>query len=205
MSFWSPFTTTELLAAASNPCPFTATGPDKVAYSMLKHLLHSGMNFLLHNFNLSWPCIPSLPSGRHFLLFPFTRWENLPTPLLPSSISLSPSVSQSFLNASYYPVYSSFWNLISFFLPGFRPGWSTLDQILFLSQSISELCFDWSAGLSTGVFLSIRANVRPPSFRWIPTKLTSSYLASASVSTQLQAFLGSPSTTLFPFLNMYLC
>ena len=32
-----------------------------------------------------------------------------------------------------------------------------------------ELCFDWSAGLSTGVFLSIRANVRPPSFQWIPT------------------------------------
>ena len=29
-----------------------------------------------------------------------------------------------------------------------------------------ELCFDWSAGLSTGVFLSIRANVRPPS-QWI--------------------------------------
>ena len=27
-----------------------------------------------------------------------------------------------------------------------------------------ELCFDWSAGLSTGVFLSIRANVRPPFF-----------------------------------------
>ena len=26
-----------------------------------------------------------------------------------------------------------------------------------------ELCFDWSAGLSTGVFLSILANVRPPS------------------------------------------
>ena len=26
-----------------------------------------------------------------------------------------------------------------------------------------KLCFDWSAGQSTGVFLSIRANVRPPS------------------------------------------
>ena len=39
-----------------------------------------------------------------------------------------------------------------------------------------ELCFDRSAGLSTGVFLSIRANVRPPSFQWIPTKLTSNHL-----------------------------
>ena len=71
-----------------------------------------------------------------------------------------------------------------------------------------ELCFDWSAGLSTGVFLSIRANVRPPSSQWIHTELTSSpassYSAPVSVSTQLQLFLGSPSTALFPFLNMYL-
>ena len=28
-----------------------------------------------------------------------------------------------------------------------------------------EFCFNWSAGLSTGVFLSIRTNVRPPSFQ----------------------------------------
>ena len=28
-----------------------------------------------------------------------------------------------------------------------------------------ELCFDWSAGRSIDVFLSIRANVRPPSFQ----------------------------------------
>ena len=71
-----------------------------------------------------------------------------------------------------------------------------------------ELCFDWSAGLSTGVFVSIRANVRLPSSQLIPTRLTSkpisSYSALASVSIPLQLFLGSPSTTLFPFLSMYL-
>ena len=71
-----------------------------------------------------------------------------------------------------------------------------------------ELCFDWSAGLSTGVFLSIRANVRTPSSQWIPTKLTSSptfsYSAPASVLTPLQLFLELSSTALFSFLNMYL-
>ena len=72
-----------------------------------------------------------------------------------------------------------------------------------------ELCFDWSTGLSTGVFLSIRANVRPPSFLSIPlykliSSLTFSYLASASVLIPLQLFLGSPSTAVFSFLNMYL-
>ena len=71
-----------------------------------------------------------------------------------------------------------------------------------------ELCFNWSAGLSTSVFLSIRAKVRPPSSQWIPIKLTSistsSFSTPASVSTPLQLFLGSPSTALFPFPNMYL-
>ena len=71
-----------------------------------------------------------------------------------------------------------------------------------------ELCFDRSAGLSTGVFLSNRANVKPPSSQWIPTKLTSSptfsYSTPASVSIPFQLFLGSLSTALYPFLNMYL-
>ena len=71
-----------------------------------------------------------------------------------------------------------------------------------------KLCFDWSAGMSTGAFLSIRANVRPRSSPWIPTRLTSSptssYSAPASVLVPLQLFLGSPSTALFPFLSMYL-
>ena len=60
---------------------------------------------------------------------------------------------------------------------------------------------------SDGVFLSIRPNVRP-SFQWIFTKLTSSptsYSAPASVSIPFQLFLGSLSTALFSFLNMYLC
>ena len=53
-SFCSPFFPAEFLAAASNLSSFTATGPDKVAYPMLKHLPRSGMDFLLHIFNLSW-------------------------------------------------------------------------------------------------------------------------------------------------------
>ena len=60
-SFCSPFSPTELLAAASNLFPSTATGPDKVAYPMLKHLPRSGMDFLLHIFNLSWS-LHSFPS-----------------------------------------------------------------------------------------------------------------------------------------------
>ena len=75
------------------------------------------------------------------------------------------------------------------------PPWSPLRW-----RPHKELCYDWSAGLSTGVFLSIRANVRPPSFQRIPNKLTSSptsfYSAPTSVSIPLQSFLGLHSTAL---------
>ena len=52
--FCSSFSPTELLAAASNFSSSTASGPHKVAYPMLRHLPRSGMDFLLHIFNLSW-------------------------------------------------------------------------------------------------------------------------------------------------------
>ena len=53
-SFCSHFSPAEFHAAASNLSPSTATGPDRVAYPLLKHLPRSGMDFLLHIFNLSW-------------------------------------------------------------------------------------------------------------------------------------------------------
>ena len=72
--------------------------------------------------------------------------------------------------------------------------WSSSPSVPTAMEATQELCFDWSAGLSTGVFLSIRANVRPPSFQWIPIKLTSSptssYSAPASISIPLQLLLG---------------
>ena len=45
-SFCSPLSPAEFLVAASNLSSSTATGPDKVAYPMLKHLPRSGMDSL---------------------------------------------------------------------------------------------------------------------------------------------------------------
>ena len=335
-SFCSSFSPAEFLAAASNLTPSTATGPDKVAYPMLKYLPRSGMDLLLYIFNLSWST-HSFPSiWKTSSIIPIHKMESLSTLLLPSGLSLSPPVYQSCLNASYYPVFSFFWNLIPFsllarpvsalvglhsikfctFLSPFRMGltnpgralgrscllsislklltlsgtppfstnsfrlasllallvglnlsfligalvWffkitkaapfesvkvfckdpflalyfslfsSMIFRVLCLLPSAAlftltiwpfgpilsrsplpwrphkELCFDWSAGLSTGVFLSIRANVRPRSSQWIPTKLTSSptsfYSDPASILIPLQLFSRSPSPALFPLLNM---
>ena len=116
------------------------TGPDKVAYSLLKHLPRSGMDFL-HIFNHSWS-LHSFPSiWKTSSIIPIHKMGNLSTLLLPSGLSLAPPAYQSFFNASYYPVYSSFWNLIPFSLspPGRFPPWtSSLDQIPYVSQSISD-------------------------------------------------------------------
>ena len=332
-SFCSPLSPAEFLAAASNLTSSTATGPDKVAYPMLKHLPRSGMDFLLHIFNLSWSShsfpsiwktssiIPihkmgkSLDSPASFrpisltscvsklferiilsrLLF-FLESNSIPSPhqaglhsikfctfLSPFRMGLTNpgralgrfsllSISRKLLTLSGILPFST--NLVrlasllallvalnlsfligalvwSFKITKVAPFQSVevfcKDPFLALYFSLSslmifrhlcllpsaalfmltiwpfgplpprsplwwrplkELCFDWSTGLGTGVFLSIRANVRLPSSQWIPTKLTSSptfyYSAPASVLIPLQLFSGSPSTALFPFLNMYL-
>ena len=126
--FCSRFSSAEFLPGASNLSFFTATGPGKVAYSMLKQFPLSGMEFFSSHFQFfSGLCIPFLPSGRHLPLFPFISWKSFSALLLPSGLSLSPPASQSLLNASYYLVYSSFWNLIPFSLPS-RPV-SALDGL----------------------------------------------------------------------------
>ena len=61
-SFCSTFSSTEFLAAATNFFSSTASGPDKVTHSMLKHLPRTGMDFFLQVFNLY---IPFLPFGKH--------------------------------------------------------------------------------------------------------------------------------------------
>ena len=128
LSFCFPFFPTEFHAAASNLSSATATGPDKVAYPVPSTLLAVAWIFSYTFSIFSGHCIPFLPSGRHLPLFPSTRWENLFTLLLPSGLSLSPPVSQSFLNASLYLAYYFFWSLISFSLPA-RPV-SVLDDLL---------------------------------------------------------------------------
>ena len=74
-SFWSPFSSTEFLMAAANVFLPTATGPDKIAYSMLKHFPRSGMDFLCHIFNHSWS-LHSFPSiWETFSIFPIYKME----------------------------------------------------------------------------------------------------------------------------------
>ena len=111
---------------------------------MLRYIPRSGMDSLLHIFNLSC-AFPSsqglfLPSERLLPLFSSIKWKSLSTLLLPPANPLTSCVSKLFeriilsrllffleSNSILYPHQASF-----------RPGLSTMDQILFLSQFISD-------------------------------------------------------------------
>ena len=127
--------------AASNLSSSTATGPHKVAYPMLKHLPRSGMDFLLHVSNLSW-ILHSLPSiWKTSSIIHIPKMEKpLNSPASFRPIFLTSCVSKLFeriiLSRLLFFLVSN--SILSPRQTGFRPKRSTLDQILYLSQSISD-------------------------------------------------------------------
>ena len=138
LSFCSLFSPAEFLAAASNFSSSTATCPDKVAYPMLKHLSPPGMDFLLHIFNLS-STLHSFPSiWKASSIIPIhTMGKPLDSPASFRPISLTSCVSKIFqhiiLSRILFFLKSNF--ILSPQKAGFRPGRSTLNQNLYLSQS----------------------------------------------------------------------
>ena len=140
-SFCSPFTLAEFLAAASNLSLSTATGPDKVSNPILKHLPRSGMDFFLHIFNLSWSW-HSFPSiWKTSSIIPIHKMRKLldsPASFWPISVTscLSKLFKRIILSRLLFFLESH--SIFSLHQAGFRPGRSTLDQILYLFQSISD-------------------------------------------------------------------
>ena len=76
------------------------------------------MDFLLHIFNLSWS-LHSFPSiwKTSSIISIHKMGKPFDSPASFRPISVLPPASQSFINASFYPVYSSFWNRTPFSFP----------------------------------------------------------------------------------------
>ena len=127
--------------AASKLSSSTATGPDKVAYPMIKHLPRSGMNFLLLMFHLSWTLhsFPSIWKTSSIILI-HKIGKPLDSPASFRPISLTSCVSKLFERIILFRLlfFLESNSILSPRQAGFRPGRSTLDQILYLSQSISD-------------------------------------------------------------------
>ena len=98
-------------------CLSHAKAPSLLWHGFSSSHLQSFLDFAFLSFHMEDIFYYSHPQDR----------KSLSTLLLPSGLSLSLSASQSFLNASFYPVYSFFWNLIPFFFPA-RPV-SALDGL----------------------------------------------------------------------------
>ena len=134
-SFCSPSSPAEFHAAASNLFSSTATRSDKVAYPMLKHLPRSGMDFLLHIFNLSWSS-HSFPSiWKTSSIIPIHKMgKPLDSPASFRPVFLTSCVSKLFeriiLSRLLFFLDSN--SILSPRQAGFRPGPSTLHQILYL-------------------------------------------------------------------------
>ena len=83
---------------------------------MLKHLLRSGMSFLLYIFNFYW-FLHSFPSIWKASSIVSIHKMGKPLDSPASFLPISPPASQSFLNALFYLAYFSFWSLAPFSLP----------------------------------------------------------------------------------------
>ena len=138
-SFCSPFSLSELSTAICNLSSFTASGPDQIAYSLLKHLPELAQLLLLSLFNRSWHSHTFPSCWKPTTIIPVHK-RGKPTSS-PSSfrlISLTSCISKLFecliLFCLTFHLESN--HLLSACQAGFRPGRSSLDQILTLSQSI---------------------------------------------------------------------
>ena len=131
------FSPAEFLAAAFNLSLFITTGPDKVAYPMLKHLPRSGMDFFLHIFNLSWT-LDSFPSIWKTSSIKMGKPLDSPASFRPISLTscVSKLCERILLSRLLFFLESN--SILSPCQAGFRPGRSTLYRILFLAQSISD-------------------------------------------------------------------
>ena len=122
------------------PTSSTATGSDKVAYPMLKHLPRSSIAFLLHIFNLSWSShsFPSIWKTSSIILIQDGKASRLFCflPAYLSHLLCIKALERIILSRLLFFLESN--SILSPRQAGFRPGQSTLGQILYLAQSISD-------------------------------------------------------------------
>ena len=137
-SFCSPFLT-ELFTAICKLSSSTASDPDQIAYPLLKHLPEPAQLLLLSLLNRSWSSHTFPSCWKPTIIIPIHK-PGKPTSF-PSSfcpISLTSCISKLFelliLSCLTFHLESN--HLLSTCQAGFRPGRSSLNQILTLSQSI---------------------------------------------------------------------
>ena len=138
-SFRSPFSLAELSTAICNLYSSTASGHDQIAYPLLKHLPEPAQLLLLSLFNTSWYSHTFPSCWKPTTIIPIHK-PGKPTssPSSFRSISLTSCISKLLerliLSCLTFHLESN--HLLSTCQAGFRPGRSSLDQLLTLFKSI---------------------------------------------------------------------
>ena len=133
----SPWLSSPLPSAISSSS--TASGPDQIAYPLLKHLPEPAQLLLLSLFNRSWYSDTFPSCWKPTTIIPIHKPEKpISSPSSFRPISLTSCISKLFerLILSRLAFHLESNHLLSTCQAGFRPGRSSLDQILTLSQSI---------------------------------------------------------------------
>ena len=138
-SFCSPFSLTELSTAICNLSSSTASGPDQIAYPLLKHLPEPVQILLLSLFNRSWYSHTFPSCWKLTTIIPIHKpGKPASSPSSFRPIPLTSCISKLFerLILSRLTFHLESNHLLSTCQAGFRRGRLPLDQILTLSQSI---------------------------------------------------------------------
>ena len=165
--FCSPFSSLELSTAIS-PLS-TSTGPDQITYPLLTHLPQSALHFLLYIFNLSWSTYTFASTWKQSTIIPILKpGKPSDSPSSYRPISLTSCTSKLFERMVL--------GRLTYFLEqqeaGFRPGRSTVDQVL-LSQSIADSFHQSKPGART-VLATVILRKLLTQFGTLPFSLNSS-------------------------------
>ena len=143
-TFCSPFSSIELSTAISQLSTSTSSGPDQITYPLLTHLPQSALHFLLYIFNLSWSTHTFPSAWKQSTIIPILK-SGKPSHSPSSLTSISPisltSCTSKLLERMVLGRLTYFLeqqDILSPVQAGFRPGRSTIDQVLLLSQSIAD-------------------------------------------------------------------
>ena len=140
-TFCTPFSSIELSTAISQLSTSTSLGPDQITYPLLSHLPQSALHFLLYIFNLSWSTHTFPSAWKQSTIIPILKpGKPSDSPSSYRPISLTSCTSKLFerMVLGRLTYFLEQHDILSPVQAGFRPGRSTVDQVLLLSQSIAD-------------------------------------------------------------------
>ena len=140
-TFCSLFFSLEIFTAISQLSTSTSSGPDQITYPFLTHLPQSALHLLLYIFNLFWSTHTFLSAWKQSTIIPILKPgkpSDSPSSYRPISLTFCTSKLFKKMVLGRLIYFLEQQDILSPVQAGFRPGRSTVDQVLLLSQSIAD-------------------------------------------------------------------